>query len=66
MVRFEPLSTSLLDENPLFKDSFQHVGCLRFCQKLEGFHVQVSRDFSLNYDGVKTKVEPIEITISPD
>ena len=66
MVMFEPLSTTMLDENPMFKDSFRQVGCLRFCQKLEGFHVQVARDFALNYDGIKSKVGPLEITISPD
>lgn len=39
---------------------------MRFCQKLEGFHVQVSRDFALNYDGIKTRVGPLEINVSPD
>ena len=66
LVRFEHDNTSMLDENPMFKDSFRLVGFLRFYQKLEGFHVQAARDFALNYDGVKTRVEPLEIIVSPD
>ena len=65
MVRIEPDNTSLLDESPIFKDSFLQVGFLRFFQKLEGFLVQVAKDFALNCDGVKTRVGPLEIVVSP-
>lgn len=66
VVHFEPLNLYLLDENLNFEDSFLHVGCLRFCEKLQGFHTQNAKEFVLNYDGVKTKVGPLEINVSTD
>ena len=34
IVHFGPLNMNLLNENPSFRKSFQHVGCLRFYEKL--------------------------------
>ena len=57
---------NLLNENPTFNQYFQHVGCLQFCEKLQGFHTQIDKDFILNYDGVRTKVSPLDINVSVD
>lgn len=66
IVRFELINLNLLYENPTFKESFEHVGFLRFCEKLHGFHIQIGKDFILNFNGSKTKVGPMDISISTD
>jgi len=66
LVRFEPQSMELLNANPVFRDSFQQVGCLRFCEKLKGHHVQVDKNFVLNFIGKRTKVGPLEFDVTVD
>jgi hypothetical protein len=64
IVRFEPQGLQLLESNPIFKESLQAVGCLAFCEKLHGGHMDVDKQFSLNFDGVKTKVGSLEIQVN--
>jgi hypothetical protein len=63
---FEPTDTSLIEKNPDHLDSFKHLGCLRYCQKLDGHHLEVSRDFVKNYKDGKTQVGPMEINLTVD
>jgi hypothetical protein len=56
IVRFKPQGLQLLDLNIVFKESFQAVGCLTFCEKIQGGHMEVEKQFSLNFEGTKTKV----------
>jgi hypothetical protein len=36
IVRFEPQGLQLLDSNLVFRESFQEIGCLTFCEKATG------------------------------
>jgi len=40
-VRYEPMDLKLLNEDPSFEEAFNSVGCMRFYQKLQGFHAHV-------------------------
>ena len=64
MVCFDPQGTKLLDANPTYRESFQCMGCLRFCENLEGYHKQVANEFVLNFDGRKIKVGPLDLEVS--
>jgi len=66
VLRFEPQNLDLFEGNPNFIDSFRQVGCYRFCEKMQGYHKQMSMDFALNFDGIKTKVGPLEVAVNPD
>jgi hypothetical protein len=66
VVRFEPTDTTLIEQNPNHVDSFKRMGCWRFCHKLEGYHLEVSRDFVQNYKDGKTQVGPLEIHLTVD
>jgi len=66
LVRIEPDNTSLIEKDPSHVETFKHVGCWRFCQKLEGYHLEVSRDFVKNFNEGKTKVGPVEIHLTTD
>jgi len=66
LVRFEPSKTSIIEKNPNHVDSFKHMGCWRFCQKLKGHHLEISRDFVKNYKEGKTQVGPFEIPLTKE
>jgi hypothetical protein len=66
VVRYEPTYMKLLEEDPTFVQSFANMGCLRFCQKLQGFHAQITKDFTLNFTGIGTKVGILSLNVSPD
>jgi hypothetical protein len=59
VVRTEPSDMHLFDVEPLIREVFQRVGCLNFCQNMQRGHPEVAREFSLNFDGTKTKWEPL-------
>ena len=65
-VRYEPMDLKLLNEDPNFMDALRNVECLQFCQKLQGFHAQISKDFKVNFTRTTLKVEFLNFTISPD
>jgi hypothetical protein len=64
IVRFEPQGLQLLDSNPIFREYFQIVGCLTFCENLQGGHMEVAKQFSMNFDGVKTRVGSLEFQVT--
>jgi hypothetical protein len=64
IVRFEPQGLQLLDSNPIFREYFQTVGCLTFCENLQGGHMEVAKQFSMNFDGVKTRVGSLEFQVT--
>jgi hypothetical protein len=66
LYRFEPSYMSLIEQNLDYIDSFKRMGCWRYCQKLEGHHLEFSRDFLKNYSEGKTKLGPLEINLNVD
>jgi hypothetical protein len=62
--RTEPCDMQLFDVEPMIREVFQRVGCLNFCQNMQRGHLEVAREFSLNFDGTKTKVGTLEMEVS--
>jgi hypothetical protein len=54
----------LLNSEPLFRESFQRVGCINFCQKMQRGNPEVAKEFALNFNGTKTKVGMLEFDVS--
>jgi hypothetical protein len=65
-VRTEPYDMQLFVVEPLIREVFQRVGCFNFCQKMQRGHPEVAREFSLNFDGTKTKVGTLELEVSEE
>ena len=61
----EPLDLVLFKDDPTFRESFERVGYMNFCQKIQGFNEQVTKDFTLHFDGVKMKVGYLQFAITP-
>jgi hypothetical protein len=66
VLRCEPQSLELVNSDPAFRVSFEQVGCMRFCEKIQGYNVQVTKEFTLNFNGVQTRVVDITFQVSED
>ena len=65
IIHTEPQDLVLFEDDPTFKASFERVGCMSFCQRIKGLHQQVTKDFVLLFDGIKTKVGDLEFAVTP-
>ena len=54
----------LLYSDPLMREAFQRVGCINFYQNMQRGHLEVAREFSLNFNGTKTIVGMLEFEVS--
>ena len=64
VVRYEPVDLKLVMEDPSFAEAFTNARCMRFCQKLQGYHAQVSKDSAVNFVGNASKVGILSFTAS--
>ena len=66
VLRCEPQSLKLVNFDPEFRVSFEQVGCMRFCEKIQGFNVQFMKEFALNFNGVQTNIVDITFHLSEE
>jgi hypothetical protein len=64
VVRTESSDMHLFEEEPMAREVFQRVGCLSFYQNMQRGHLEVVRQFSSHFDGLKTKVGDLEFEVS--
>ena len=64
-LRHEPEDVKAIIEDPAVMEAFRRVGCLQFCENLQGGHTQISKEFSLNFNGTTTKVGMLSVPINP-
>lgn len=64
IVRFEPRGMALINSNPNYMETFRKAGCLKFCQKLDGHHVDVAYMFVFNYNGNISKMGELVIPVT--
>jgi len=56
IVRFDPQDLRLVNANPTIMVSFEQMVCIRFCEKLQGYNIQVAKEFALCFNGIEAKV----------
>jgi len=64
MIRTKPCDMHIFHYEPLIREVFQRVGCINFCQKMQRGYPEVAREFSINFDGTKTKVGTLDFEVS--
>jgi hypothetical protein len=52
--------------DPTFRVSFEQAGCMRFCEKIQGYNVQVTKEFSLNFNGVQSRIVDFTFQVSEE
>ena len=65
-LRTEPESIEALTKDKSVEEAFKKAGCWKFCEKLQGGHNQVKKEFALHFTGSNTKVGLLNLTISPE
>jgi len=60
-MRTEPENIEVLSRDKAIVEAFKKVGCWKFCKKLQGGHTQVTKEFALHFDGLKTKVGMLDM-----
>ena len=65
-LRTEPEGLEALTKDKSVEEAFKNAGCWRFCEKLQGGHMQVTREFALNFTCSNTKVGVLDLQISPE
>lgn len=63
-LRSEPGGLDIILKNREVECAFKQVGCWNFCEKLQGGHAQITKEFTLNFTGLNSKVGVIELQIS--
>jgi hypothetical protein len=56
IVRFDPQDLRLVNVDQTIRISFEQVGSIRFGENIQGYNMQVEKDFSLSFNGVDAKV----------
>jgi len=64
IVRDGPYDMQLINSEPFFKESFQSMGFLIFCEKMQRGHPKVAKKCVLNLSQTKTKVGELEFAVS--
>jgi len=59
VIRIEPQNSQLVNFDPTIRVSFEQVGCMIFCEKIQGYNVKLTKDFSLDFNGVQTEIVDI-------
>ena len=65
-MRYKPANMNLINEDPTTGEVFRRTGCLHFCERLQSYHVHVSKEFALNFSGTATKVGMLNLSITPE
>lgn len=69
IVRFEPQDLALTKSNPVIRVAFEKTWCIRFCEKIQGWSFQLTKEFALNFTRLDVKVGEfsfpvLDVTIS--
>ena len=65
-LRNEPEGLDIILRNREVEHAFKQVGCWNFCEKLQGGHAKITKEFSLNFIGLNSKVGMLELQVSPE
>ena len=65
-LRNEPEGVDIVLKNKEVEHAFKQVGCWNFCEKLQGGHAQITKEFSLNFTGLNSKVGMLKLQVSPE
>lgn len=52
IVCFEPQDMITINEDPTIRMDFEQVGCMTFYEKIQGYHLQLTKEFAKGFYGV--------------
>lgn len=63
IVRFEPRDLALINSDPTIRVAFDQMDCIKFCEKIQGYNAQLTKEFALNFIGVDVKVGELSFLV---
>jgi len=66
VVRFEPQDLKLINVGPMIKASFEQSKCMCFCERIQGYNVQLTEQFTLNFTGVSVTIVGITFQVTKE
>jgi hypothetical protein len=64
VIIFEPHNLQLVNYDPTIRVSFEKPGCMIFCEKIQGYNVQQTKDFTLNFNGIQKNITDLTFQVS--
>jgi hypothetical protein len=66
VVRFEPHDLNLINVDPTIRVSFEQTICIRFYEKIQGYNVELTKKFSLNFTRVGATIARITFQVTKE
>jgi hypothetical protein len=57
---------TLVNSDPAYKVSFEQVGCMIFCERIQGYNVHLTKEFTLNFNGVNRVIAGVIFPVSEE
>jgi hypothetical protein len=62
----EPQNLTLVNEDPDVRASFEQVGCMVFCRKIQGFNMKLTEQFALRFNGFCAVIAGITFQVTKE
>jgi hypothetical protein len=62
----EPQNLTLINEDPEVRASFEQVGCMAFCRKIQGFNMKLAEQFTLSFDGSHAVIAGVTFQVTEE
>lgn len=56
IVRFELQYLTFINADPTIIVAFEKVGCIRLCEKTQGYNAQINKKFAMKFNGLEANV----------
>lgn len=64
IVRFDRQGATVINVDPTIKVDFEKVGCMMFCENIQGYHLQLTKEFAKGFDGLQEKVGTLTFPVT--
>ena len=66
ILKFEPEGVALLESCPTYSRLFNEKGWHEYCERLTGYHVEVTRAFAWSFDGQKVEFKTLTLQVTEE
>jgi hypothetical protein len=64
VLTYEPQELTLVNSDPAYMVSFEQARCMRFRERIQGYNVQLTKEFTLKFNGVNTVIAGVTFPVS--
>ena len=64
IVRSETVGEKYMEGYPQLKEMLQKVGWLKFIEKFDGYHKEITKSFARSFNGTKVEIGDIKFAVT--